>query len=229
MTMPTRLSTIGDLERPDHHYLPIDAICYFWGEYTPYEYTDGEKWNFSPTNQLIANFKKSVDRKGRSEWNHKIRAIEEVSQQFARFWKWEDLVEEHRVALIPVPPSKARDDALYDSRMADLLERIATHCGYQLDIRDCLTFSGINAASHNAVARPTPDELYAQLQFDDAIGKPGSAPGVIFVFDDMLTTGAHYVAVSRKLSEAFPGVPIVGNFIARRTIPNPFGEIDILI
>jgi len=48
---------------------------------------------------------------------------------------------------------------------------------------------------------------------------------MIFLFDDLLTTGAHYIATTRKLRDIFPGVRIVGNFIARRCIPNPF-EID---
>jgi len=57
MMMPPRLTVIGDLERPDHRYLPPDAQ-YFWGEYTPYEHTQGKRWDYSPTNRLIANFKK---------------------------------------------------------------------------------------------------------------------------------------------------------------------------
>lgn len=52
MTMPPRITQVGDLERADHYHLPADAACFFWGEYTPYEHTDGKKWNFSPTNQL---------------------------------------------------------------------------------------------------------------------------------------------------------------------------------
>jgi len=51
-------------------------------------------------------------------------------------------------------------------------------------------------------------------------------PGVIYLFDDMLTTGAHYVAAARKLAEVIPGVPIVGNFVARRQVLNPFADFD---
>jgi hypothetical protein len=92
--------------------------------------------------------------------------------------------------------------------------------------RDCLTFSGAYAASHETDDRPTPDELYNELSFDNGAGKAGNPPGLIFLFDDMLTTGAHYVATTRKLAQIFPGVQIVGNFIARRIVPNPFAEFD---
>lgn len=117
---------------------------------------------------------------------------------------------------------------MYDPRMCVMLEHIAKYAELPLDIRDCLHFSGENDASHQAQHRPSPDELYASLRFNSSTGQPDSVPGVIFLFDDMLTTGAHYVATTRKLSEIFPGVRIVGNFIARRVIPNPFDDFDVL-
>ncbi|MBL0144346.1 MAG: hypothetical protein IPP91_20145 [Betaproteobacteria bacterium] len=103
-----------------------------------------------------------------------------------------------------------------------MLNAVAIKVGLPLDIRDCLSFSGAYAASHDSEDRPSPDQLFNELTFDPVNGKPDSRPGLIFLFDDLLTTGAHYVAVSRKLNEHFPDVKVVGNFIARRCFPNPF-------
>jgi len=36
------------------------------------------------------------------------------------------------------------------------------------------------------------------------------------VFDDFLTTGSHFRAMTSVLEAEFPGVPITGLFIARR-------------
>lgn len=224
--MPPRLTVVGDLERPDHRYLPPDAQCYFWGEYTPYEHTQGKRWDYSPTNRLIANFKKSLDRQGRPDWQYKQQAIQQVAQAFAGFWKWPEIHQNYRLTLIPVPPSKPRNSPLYDARMMIMLKQLTQHVGVALDIRDCLSFSGVHAASHEGPQRPSPDELYSTLSFDPASGRPHELPGVIFIFDDMLTTGAHYVAVTRKLAEVYPGVQAVGHFIARRIIPNPFAGVD---
>lgn len=226
--MPKRLTVVGDHERPDHYHLPASARCYFWGEYTPYEQTGGKLWNYSATNQLISNFKKKMDRQGHAEWRYKRQAIDQVARSFAQFWKWPDIHQSHRVALVPVPPSKARSDPMYDPRMVEVVNGIAQHCKVPLDIRDCLTFSGKYAASHEADSRPTPDELLAELSFDLAVGRPALQPGVIFLFDDMLTTGAHYVAAANLLAKHFPGVPVVGNFVARRVVPNPFDDFDDL-
>lgn len=226
MTMPERLQLVGELERQDHFHLPENAQSFFWGEYTPYEHTQGKKWNFSPTNQLIANFKKKMDRRGFPDWQYKVQAIQRVARKFAASWKWSELHENHRVTLVPVPPSKSRQDANFDPRMMDMLLQMADMVNLPLDIRDCLSFSGQYGASHESVARPTPDDLYADLSFDERF--LGSAsPGPIFIFDDMLTTGAHFVAVARKLGDVFPGVPVVGQFIARRVVPNPFDDFDI--
>lgn len=223
--MPPRLTEVGDLERPDHTFLPERARCYFWGEYTPFKHTDGLNWDYSPTNKLMSNFKKKIERKGRSDWHYKGQAIDQVANFFAQAWKWQALHEQHRVAVIPIPPSKARTDPAYDPRMLEVLNAISTKTRIQLDIRDCLSFSGRYAASHESDDRPTPDDLYAELHFDAASGQPNKQPGAIFLFDDMLTTGAHYVAVTRKLVEVFPGIQVVGNFVARRITPNPFADI----
>jgi predicted amidophosphoribosyltransferase len=225
MTMPSRLTEVGALEHPDHYHLPDNAKCYFWGEYTPYEHTNGLKWNFSPTNQLISNFKKKLDRKGQADWGYKNLATQKIAVSFSQFWKWPDLHNQHRAALIPIPPSKARTDPAFDPRMMDMLTAMAARVGLPLDIRDCLSFNGNFAASHESSDRPTPDELYAELSFNDAVGKPANQPGVIFLFDDMLTTGAHYLAATRVLNAKFPGVQVIGNFVARRIVPNPFADL----
>lgn len=226
MTMPPRLTEVGELERPDHHYLPTDTRCFFWGEYTPYEHTNGKKWNFSPTNQLMSNFKKKLDRRGQSDWRYKADAIQRIGRNFAGFWNWLQLREQHRVCLIPIPPSKARTDPMYDSRVLDVLRVIAATTQLELDIRDCLSFSGQYAASHESEERPTPDQLFNALTFEASQGLPQRSPGLIFVFDDMLTTGAHFVAVRRLLTDVFPGVPLVGQFVARRRLPNPFEDFE---
>jgi hypothetical protein len=116
---------------------------------------------------------------------------------------------------------------MYDPRMHQILTRMSRQ-DRVLDIRDCLSFDGRFEASHETNARPSPDELYAALQFDPVAGRVQQRPGAIFLFDDMLTTGAHFVAASRKLNDVFPGVRIIGIFVARRILPNPFADFEIL-
>jgi predicted amidophosphoribosyltransferase len=135
-----------------------------------------------------------------------------------------------RTMFVPMPPSRARGDADYDPRIVQVLNSMSRP-GRQLDIRDCLSFDGRHVASHDTDERPGPDELYAALHFDPVAGRPAEPPETIVLFDDMLTTGAHFVAASRKMAEFFPGVPVVGYFIARRVLPNAtdaFDDFDII-
>lgn len=227
MSMPSRLAVISDLERPDHFHLRDTDCCYFWGEYTPYEHTDGRKWNYSSTNQLISNLKKKMDRAGQMDWQYKQRAIEEVAYALSQMWRWDEL-KAYNPALIPMPPSKSRSDAMYDPRMVQILHSVAKKVGMALDIRDCLSFDVSTGASHETENRPSPERLYQSLSIETASIQRDRRPGVIFIFDDMLTTGAHFIAAARRINEVFPGVQVVGMFVARRRVPNPLDEFDAL-
>ncbi|MDO8885773.1 hypothetical protein, partial [Candidatus Oleimmundimicrobium sp.] len=61
---------------------------------------------------------------------------------------------------------------------------------------------------------------------DEGIAHP--APQAIGIVDDVLTAGTHYRAMYTVLANRFPGVPIIGLFVARRVFPdNPldFGDV----
>lgn len=223
MTMPPRLTVVGDLERPDHSHLPTDAKCYFWGEYTPHRLTEGPAWDFSPTNQLISNFKKRLDRYHQPDWRYKQQAIDTIGEAFAKLWDWPAL-HNHGVALVPMPPSRARTDPMFDSRMMQVLATVRDRTGLLLDIRDCLSFSGALAASHERNDRPTPHQLYQDLTLDPAAGLADTQPNALLLFDDMLTTGAHFVAARRRLQEVFGGVQVVGCFACRRRLPDALAD-----
>ena len=55
---PRRLTKIDELTRPDHWYLDENDPCFFLGEYTA-----RMGFVYSETNNLILNFKKSMDRR----------------------------------------------------------------------------------------------------------------------------------------------------------------------
>jgi predicted amidophosphoribosyltransferase len=60
--------------------------------------------------------------------------------------------------------------------------------------------------------------LYGAYYVDEAVAAP--TPRYILVVDDVLTAGAHFVAIKRRLSERSPSVGrIIGCFWARRAFP----------
>jgi len=224
MTMPNRMQVISDVERGDHYYITPLHRCYFWGEYTPFEYTGGARFAYSTTNQLIGNFKKTMDRKGRPEWSHKTAAISKIALALSELWNW-DALRTNNVALVPVAPSKAKTDAMYDDRTVQVLRQLEQRVGFALDIRDILSMDGKLVASHKNTGRASPEDLAACMTVQYQNNAQANPPAAIMLFDDVLTTGAHFVAASSKLTTIFPNVPIVGIFFARTCRPNPFEEL----
>ncbi|CUI28128.1 hypothetical protein LA03_32125 [Burkholderia gladioli] len=200
--MAKRVLKIDALTLPDHHYLDAQDICYYAGEYTA-----GEGHAYSETNQLILNFKKSMDKRGTAQWQYKERAILQAAAIFRAAIK-----ADAEITFVPIPPSKAKNDPLYDDRMLQLLQAVCK--GRHTDIRELVVQRESSAAAHLSDTRPTPDELVANYQLDESLAEP--APQTIFVVDDVLTTGCHFKAVKQVLGRRFPEARIVGLFLARR-------------
>lgn len=203
-TLPPRLTKIDDLARPDHYYLTAEDDCYFLGEYTA-----RKGYAFSATNQLILNFKKPVTVRGTAQWNYKERAIGDVAAAFRTTLNGEWL---NTATLVPIPPSKAKTDPLYDDRLVRMLRAIRPQPAP--DTRELIVQRANMAAAHEQANRPKPDDIAANYAIDEQLRNP--APQIIGLFDDVLTTGAHFRAASNILKTAYPAVRIIGVFVARR-------------
>lgn len=211
--MAKRILKVDELALPDHHYLDEQDICYYAGEYTA-----GEGHAFSDTNQLVHNFKKTVDKRGTAQWQYKERAILQAANIFRAAIK-----ADAKVTFVPIPPSKAKSDPLYDDRMVRLLQAICVD--RYTDIRELVVQTRSLAAAHTSNVRPTPDELVANYSLDEALAQP--PPKTIFVVDDVLTTGCHFKAMKRVLIKRFPDAQIIGLFIARRVPKSVDMDFDI--
>ena len=205
---PQRFTKIDDLTRSDHAYLGDTDHCYFIGEYTA-----RKGYGYSVTNQLIFNFKKSMDRRGTQEWSYKERAIQECAAAFRAALGRDNL---DRYTFVPIPPSKAKRDPMYDDRLVRMLHAIRPNA--ELDIRELIVQPENAPAAHENEFRPTPQEVKRLYRVDRELGS--KEPRVFAIVDDILTTGAHYKAAQELLSEQFR-VQSFGLFIARRAFHGP--------
>ena len=151
---PRRLTKIDDLARPDHFYLTTDDECYFLGEYTA-----RKGYAFSATNHLILNFKKSMDKRATTQWRYKEKAIDEAAAAFRAALNKELL---DHATLVPIPPSKSKNDALYDDRLVQMLRGVRVNPG--LDVHE-LVFQSVSMSAtslapsaqiHSATNAPVP-------------------------------------------------------------------------
>lgn len=217
----SRFSLIDESNIGDHFHLESDDKCIFL-----YEYTSGKDYSFSTTNSLINNLKKSPSKRqtNPNEFRHKGRAIRQCSSAISQGLNPAWLTE---ATLVPVPPSKAKTDPEYDDRILQVCNGIAAPT--PIDVRELVVQKQTIRAAHECDPgeRPTVDEIADNYVIDEAVAAP--APKVLGIVDDVLTAGRHFKAMQRILQNRFPGVPIVGIFIARRIFPNDaFADFDAI-
>lgn len=217
---PHNLTEIDPLTRPDHTFLEDSDNCFFLGEYTA-----RQGYAYSDTNNLIINLKKPPDRRGRPEWPHKERAIHTAGLALRNAINNEWLT---TAAFVPIPPSKAKGDPLYDDRMTQILQAI--NPAAPVDARELIVQTESTGAAHHGDESRDPVRIRQLYTIDTALATP--APGAIVLCDDVLTTGAHFKAAQVILSETFPKAIICGVFIARRVplavdFEELFGDLDL--
>jgi len=212
------LVAIDDLTRHNYSYLTSDDECYYLCEYF-----SRMGYDHSPDNQLIFNFKKPVKLKGTAGYHYKAKAIDEISSMFRN-----DVLTAlnvNHVTLVPIPPSKTKTHQHYDDRILQMLS-LATK-GTSFDYRELISQKTDTQAAHDSDDRPRPEHLKENYLIESSLVK-GSRDLIVLV-DDVLTTGAHYVACRDLIKEAFPEKKVIGIFIARcnrnKNILMDFNEI----
>lgn len=210
MAEEIRLTEIDASNIDLHARLTENDKCLFL-----FEYTSGQNYAFSVTNDLISNLKKKPGAGGQY---YKEQAISRCAAHLRATLSADWLTQ---ATLVPVPPSKAPGDPLFDNR----IERMCRQIHPTIDVRTIVRQTQSIAAAHEVAVgeRPSVEDLLAIYEIDEAVTAP--APSVIGIVDDVLTAGTHYRAMQIKLSERYPGTSIFGIFIARRVFANaPFED-----
>ena len=216
--LPSRVTSIDETNRGDHRYLEAEDKCYFFGEYFA-----GKGYQGGGTNQLILNLKckPSIVAANSGRRAHKDRAIHAIASGLRNVIAREFA---EQITWIPIPPSKADDDADYDDRLVRTLNMAFGE--YNADIRALLCQAASTAADHSGGDRISPEALYAVLQINHRALASKPVQASVFLFDDVLTTGKHFKCCERRLREVLPaGTRYSGLFVARRLLPTPFEHL----
>jgi hypothetical protein len=218
--IPQRLQQIDETSVGEHFSLAASDFCYY-----VWEYTAGQRYDFSPTNQLISNLKIKPTqiavnpRRGQYKQqaiNHSAAALRTLVQ---RSW-----VEQYGT-LVPMPPSKIPGHADYDNRIHRLLQ--TAFAGFDADIRPMLEQVASTTADHESNDRLPHATLRGLTRIDEA--HAAAAPRQnIAVVDDVLNSGKHFKVAQELLLQRFPSVPVIGIFIARCVRSNPFVTLPVV-
>ncbi|WP_145203803.1 phosphoribosyltransferase [Sphingobium sp. B2] len=211
-----KLRKITDLERGDHHHLTADDDCYFVGEYT-----SGAGFSHSSTNQLVLNLKKKPSTRGTYQWKYKGQAILKAAAALANGINMNAL---NAVAFVPIPPSKLPNDPEYDDRMSQVVRAIHR----DVDLRELIYLAAPRAAAHQNDTARDPVALQAQLSLRTE--HFANLPQIVFLVDDMLTTGCSFRACKDMILSKLPNTKVIGLFVARRIIDHSwaFGDLTDL-
>jgi len=199
------LTKIDPLYLSDFRYLQSDDECYYLGEYTA-----RQGFEFSATNNLVINLKKSPEYKGTRAWPHKLAAIERCAKAIKRVLSTELL---EKKTLVPMPPSLARTEFLFDDRILRILKSLANEAGVKCDIRELIVQRESYTASHGSELRMGPAQLRNLYSLAPDLLDP--QPEGILLLDDVITTGSHFRAAKDALLGEWPTLRVVGLFIAR--------------
>lgn len=215
-TSPHLLKRIDALTIRHHlHLTPSDEIYYCE------EYINRQGYSHSPTNQLILNYKMSMQFTNTNRGRFKRAAIHAVAEKFRTLILQTVGLNERiqKALLVPIPPSKAISHKEYDDRNLQML-RIAFPTA---QIHELIQQKESRESLHKSNKRDV-----AMLQENYQIHMPTVAFEEIWLFDDILRNGTHYRAICNVLQEHFPACRFAGFFVARSITlsPVPQSETD---
>jgi hypothetical protein len=109
----------------------------------------------------------------------------------------------------------------FDDRIHRLLQ--AAFTGFNADIRPMLEQVASTPADHESNDRLSHAALHELTQINETYAADPPRP-TIAVVDDVLNSGKHFKVAQELLSQRFPGIPVIGIFVARCIRNNPFAD-----
>lgn len=215
--MLNKLSKIDRLTVGDHCYLTEDDEVWYFGEYTP-----GERYLSAPANQLVRNIKRDVSYRTdppTGAWHYKVRDMGRVG-----FALSQRIGPNPTATFVPIPPSVVKADPTYDSRNLDILNSYKYYAGNRVDVRELLYQRHSTRKSHLSSERITQAELIDAYRIDESCTDP--PPQTVVLFDDVLTTGNHFLAARQVIQQRFGSIRVVGLVVCRRKLSNPFDAFE---
>ncbi len=195
------------------------------------EYQAGKNWKSGETNQLISNFKKlrsfkNLEHNGQTvqdvspeEWHYRKEAVTQFQKEWIYFF--EDYIQQtsdREVTVTAIPSSKTKTDQEYNNRFEDLFEELTKTFGtlypdiilnveWPVEIKS--TMPAFHISSENRLPPKQIKKNYIWRGFKQ------QSPKTLFIFDDVITTGAHFRAMSDFLRENEYKGDILGIFWAK--------------
>jgi hypothetical protein len=192
------------------HYLKGEENCWYARDYISGGGIEGE------ANQLILNFKKSVDKRGSNQWHYRDQAVSQFARELA------PLFGDNPFHIMAIPGSKPWAHPENNQRFQDVfkdLKRLRANLTIHWPI-DCQ--NAVTGSSQGGTRSPVQIKSnYVWRGFISEINQ-------ILIVDDVITSGAHFRACADFLREnGFQG-EVLGFFWAKTKSKDPFSDFDVV-
>ena len=196
----TKARKITELELLDHAFLCADDECYYFGDYAP-----RKGFSHSTTNQTIWNIKKPLSTRGTPQWKYKNQAISIIGKSIAASLNRALLP---NAVLVAIPPSKPPTHPEFDDRIQRVVD-----AAIPFQSANVLRTAFVRNAKHIGQNHRSIDSIYQSLELVE--NAEASIRQTCILVDDVLTTGASFLACKRKLLELAGVDRVIGFFGAR--------------
>ncbi len=185
-----------------------ESLCLFYGRI----YTPRVGYDYSETNQLIANLKISPNSES---WRmrYKQKAILAFADELSSFLR---LYSHSSIALVPMPPSKTADHIEYDDRIDQAAKSVSRRLENIIYLPLLYRTRSVSKSSYQSSGGGrSADQIYKDFAIDEDLAAQCEINTWLMIVDDVLTSGAHFAAARRRLIEQFPDAVIMGLFWAK--------------
>ncbi|MFC2015024.1 hypothetical protein ACFLUP_03430 [Chloroflexota bacterium] len=189
---------IDMVENPPSYLVP-DDVCYYARDYT----TEGG-FSASVANNLINNFKKEKRTQGTLEWKYKEGAVTQLAREIS-------ITLPDGATVCSIPPSKSRDDPDFDPRY-DMLFAQVLKGGRKIVVEEPVVCIASTGKAHKGEISRDPNDIITNYQWD---GFKGPVPEVLYVIDDVISSGGHFRAFQALVHKHYPTIEIVGLFFGK--------------
>jgi len=179
------------------------------------EYVARGSYQQYPDNSRILNFKMSPEHRNGSRWRYKQDAIKYFADRIMDGFN----LPIAEAVFVPMPTSKPRSSPKFDSRLEDVLQIVHEKTGQRIG-RNLGTIQAMESFHHSDSPRRV-DEIALNIDFtpfDTPI------PSMVVLIDDVVTTGAHFLACSNIIKRHHADIYIVGLFFAKTIWPMSYDD-----
>lgn len=169
------------------------------------DYLTGFGFQGGSANSDILNFKKAPGTPGQ---HYRAQAINKFALEASSLF---DCDSGKKFAVTAIPSSKVTTDPLYDRRFEDFFDQLKQFCPCLEVFWPVVAINTVQPIHQTSGAR-NPNSLMQNYRYT---GFPNTEPSNLIVFDDLLTSGAHFRAYKDFIIQSGFGGKVFGVFWAK--------------